>query len=85
MIIHIVHGGFWGGFFDFLDEKLCHNVFQLPNGWSKPKGGDICVRVDMDLDINGLIHDVFTMVNMIHDEKAHMGWKGWNMIMWNKN
>lgn len=43
----------------------------MPYGWNKPKGGDICVRVDVDLDINGLIHDAFTMVNMIHDESTH--------------
>jgi hypothetical protein len=36
-----------------------------------PKWGDICARMDVDLDINGFIHDVFTMVNMIHDEGTH--------------
>jgi hypothetical protein len=36
-----------------------------------PKWGDICARVDVELDINGFIHDVFTMVNMIHDEGTH--------------
>ncbi len=36
-----------------------------------PKGGTICARMDVDLDINGVIHGAFTMVNMIHDESTH--------------
>jgi hypothetical protein len=27
--------------------------------------------MDVDLDIDGLIHDAFTMVNMIHNESTH--------------
>ncbi len=71
LIIHIVHGGFWGGFFYSLDEKLCHNLFQYQMDGISPNGGDICARMHVDLDINGFIYDAFTMVNMIHDESTH--------------
>jgi len=36
--------------------------------WNRSNDGDFKVEVGVDVDIDGLIHDVFTITNMLHDE-----------------
>ncbi|CAM6016182.1 unnamed protein product [Sphagnum balticum] len=36
--------------------------------WNRSRDGDFKAKVDVDVNIDGLIHDVFTTTNMLHDE-----------------
>jgi hypothetical protein len=35
---------------------------------NRSRDGDFEAKMDVDVDIDGLIHDVFTIANMLHDE-----------------
>jgi len=36
--------------------------------WNSSKDGDFEAKVNVDVDIDGFTHDVFTIVDMLHDE-----------------
>jgi hypothetical protein len=36
--------------------------------WNRSRDGDFQAKVDVDVDIDGFIHDVFTTADMLHDE-----------------
>jgi hypothetical protein len=41
---------------------------MLPATWNRSRDVDFKVEMDVDVNIDGVIHDVFTIVNMLHDE-----------------
>jgi hypothetical protein len=36
--------------------------------WNRSRNGDFQAEVDVDVDIDGLIHDAITTTDMLHDE-----------------
>ncbi len=36
--------------------------------WNRSRDGDFQAEVDLDVDIDGLIHDALTIADMLHDE-----------------
>jgi hypothetical protein len=39
-----------------------------PATWNRSRDGDFKAEVDVDVNIDGLIHDVFIITNMLHNE-----------------